>query len=137
MKNIKLKDIMTPNPVSVGLDDRLYKVKEIFDTHDFRHLVVIEEEKLIGILSDRDLYRNISPNIGKARFTFNDVDTLNQPVHLIVTRHPITLGPEATLKDALDILNHHKISCIPIVDEEMKAIGILSWKDIVRNIVLD
>ncbi len=125
--------IMTAHPVSVGLDDNLGAVKDIFDNAKFHHLLVIEEGKLFGIVSDRDLLRHISPNIGTNNYTPKDLDTLKKRVHQIVTRQPITLRPEASIADAVAIFNTHRISCIPIVDKENVPVGIISWRDILKN----
>jgi acetoin utilization protein AcuB len=125
--------IMSEHPVSVGLDDSLGAVKDIFDNAKFHHLLVIEEGKLFGIISDRDLLRHISPNIGTNNYTVKDLDTLKKRVHQIVTRKPITLHPDATIADAVAIFNEQRISCIPIVDNENVPVGIVSWRDILKN----
>jgi acetoin utilization protein AcuB len=124
---------MSEHPVAVGLDDNLGTVKDIFDNANFHHLLVIEEGKLFGILSDRDLLRHISPNIGTNNYTIKDLDTLKKRVHQIVTRKPITLHPEAPIADAVAIFNAHRISCIPIVNNENVPVGIVSWRDILKN----
>jgi acetoin utilization protein AcuB len=125
--------IMSEHPVSVGLDDSLGAVKDIFDNAKFHHLLVIEEGKLFGIISDRDLLRHISPNIGTNNYTVKDLDTLKKRVHQIVTRKPVTLHPDATIADAVAIFNEQRISCIPIVDNENVPVGIGSWRDILKN----
>ncbi|MGZ5817325.1 MAG: CBS domain-containing protein [Burkholderiaceae bacterium] len=125
--------IMSGHPVSVGLDDSLGAVKDIFDNAKFHHLLVIEEGKLFGVVSDRDLLRHISPNIGTNNYTIKDLDTLKKRVHQIVTRQPISLHPEATIVDAVAIFNTHRISCIPIVDNENVPVGIITWRDIMKN----
>lgn len=131
---MKLENIMTKNPVSVSLDDSLGDVKEIFDNVSFHHLLVVENDKLIAIVSDRDLLRSISPNIGTNRYTVTDLATLNKRVHQIATRHPVTLCPENTVLDAAKIFNTHRISCIPVVDFENKPVGIISWRDIMKHL---
>lgn len=125
--------IMSFPPVSVGLDDPLSLVKDIFDHAKFHHLLVIEEGKLFGVISDRDLLKAISPNIGTNIYTYKDMETLNKKVHQIVTRQPITLRPENPVSDAITIFNTHMISCIPIVDDDNVPVGILSWRDIMKN----
>jgi acetoin utilization protein AcuB len=130
---MKVRQIMSANPVTVGLDDSLGQVKEIFDNAHFHHLLVIEEGKLHGVISDRDLFKNISPNIGTNVYTPKDLDTLKKRVHQIVTRKPVTLGPDAGINEAVAIFNTHRISCIPIVDADNVAIGILSWRDIMKH----
>jgi acetoin utilization protein AcuB len=49
-----------------------------------------------------------------------------------MTRRPVTLGPRATVAEAVSLLLAHRISCIPIVDEEFKPVGIVSWRDLLR-----
>src|ERR1700737_5516709 len=116
-----MRDIMTTRVVTVELDDRLEVVKEIFDTMNFHHLLVVDEhKKLSGIVSDRDLLRALSPYVGSAAETSRDLATLNKRVHQIMTRHPITLHPESTIAAAVNLLLANSISCIPIVDDKSR-----------------
>jgi acetoin utilization protein AcuB len=124
---------MTAKIVTVEMDDRLEVVKEIFDTLHFHHLLVLDEhKKLSGIVSDRDLLRALSPYVGSAAETARDAATLNKRVHQIMTRQPVTLRPQAVMMDAVNLLLAHPISCIPIVDDEFRPVGILSWRDLLR-----
>ncbi|MBI1892117.1 MAG: CBS domain-containing protein [Burkholderiales bacterium] len=130
---MKVSQIMSSNPVAVGLDDPLSTVRDIFDHAGFHHLLVVDEGELIGVVSDRDLLRHISCNIGTNVYTPKDLDTLKKRVHQIVTRKPITLAEEASVEEAIDVFNTHRISCIPIVDAAGAAVGIVSWRDILKN----
>jgi acetoin utilization protein AcuB len=130
-----LGDIMTARVVSVGMDERLEQVKEIFDTKGFHHLLVTDEHhKLCGIVSDRDLLRALSPYVGSASETSRDLATLNKRVHQIMTRRPFTLRAQAGVAEAVELLLTHGISCIPIVDEHFKAVGIVSWRDVLKSL---
>lgn len=130
-----LGSIMTARVVTVEMDDRLEIVKEIFDTMNFHHLLVVDEHKrLSGVVSDRDLLRALSPYVGSAAETARDLATLNKRVHQIMTRRPVTLRPQATVAEAISLLLAHRISCIPIVDEESKPVGIVSWRDLLRTL---
>src|SRR5271169_2901833 len=123
-----LGSIMTTRVVTVEMDDRLEVVKEIFDTMKFHHLLVVDEhKKLSGIVSDRDLLKALSPYVGSAAETARDLATLNKRVHQIMSRNPITLHPQAEVADAVQLFLNQRISCIPIVDNEFKPVGILSW----------
>ncbi len=130
--SLTVRDIMTPHPVTVELDDKLAQVKEIFDNLKFHHLLVIEEGALYGVVSDRDLLRALSPYIGSTVETDRDLATLNKRVHHIMTRKPVTLGPEASVHAAIELFLAHRISCIPIVDGDRKPVGIVSWRDVLR-----
>lgn len=116
------------------MDDTLAQVKEIFEHTAFHHLLVVESKKLVGVLSDRDLLKALSPNVGTIRETQKDLATLNKRVHQIMTRRPITLLAKSTVYDAIHIFNYNKISCIPIVDAENHPVGIVSWRDILKSI---
>jgi len=50
-----VKSVMTPFPWSVSLDDSLTRARRLMDDHDIRHLPVVEEDRLVGVISDRDL----------------------------------------------------------------------------------
>lgn len=129
-----VRDIMSKRVVTVEMDDPLSVVKDIFDNAKFHHLLVIEEGKLFGVVSDRDLLKAVSPNVGTMRETYKDAATLNKRVHQIMTRKPISLTTNATVKDAVKLFNTNRISCIPVVDDEFRPVGILSWRDIMKQL---
>ena len=128
-----IQEIMTKKVVTVEMDDKLSVVKDIFENSKFHHLLVVEEGKLFGVVSDRDLLKALSPNLGTMTETYKDAATLNKRVHQIMTRKPITLKASATVKDAVSLFNQHRISCLPVVDDDFRPVGILSWRDILRN----
>ena len=129
---LQVRQIMTTKIVTVEMDDKLTVVKEIFDHLKLHHLLVVENDKLFGVLSDRDLLRALSPNLGKLSETAKDAETLHKRVHQVMTRKPITLPPEAAITDAVNLLISRSISCIPIVDEHFKPVGIVSWRDVMK-----
>lgn len=109
-------DIMSKQIVTVDFDDRLSTAKDIFGHAKFHHLLVVEGDTLFGVVSDRVLLKSIRPNIGTNRYTPRDLETLNKPVHSVMSRNLITLRETASAKDAITLFNAHAISCIPIVD---------------------
>ena len=131
---MRVEDVMTTRLVTVGFDDTLATVKEIFDAVKFRHLLVVEEGKLYGVVSDRDLLRATSPFIGSSVETARDIGTLKKRVHQIMTRKPVTLPPRADITEAVRLFLDNKVSCIPIVNEEFRPVGILSWRDILKTL---
>lgn len=127
-------EIMSKRIVTVEMDDSLKIIKEIFDHSRFHHLLVVESEELIGVISDRDLLNALSPNIETAAETTRDTETLKKKAHQIMTRRPITLSVKAEIYHAVEIFNTHIISCIPIIDEMQRPIGILTWRDIMKTL---
>lgn len=130
-----VQEIMTKTIVTVELDDKLALVKEIFDSWKFHHLLVIENQELWGVVSDRDLLKALSPNLGMKSETYQDAATLNKRVHQIMTRKPITLYPEAPIREAVSAFVTQGISCIPIVDHENRPVGIVTWRDILKALL--
>ncbi|MEO6799234.1 MAG: CBS domain-containing protein [Rhodanobacter sp.] len=128
-----VQSIMSTRLVTVELDDKLKAVKEIFDRMKFHHLLVVEEGRLVGVVSDRDLLRALSPFIGGMMEADRDVATLNRRVHQIMTRKLITLEPQSAVADAAALFLAHDISCIPVVDKASRPVGILSWRDVLRS----
>lgn len=130
---MKVRDIMSTRVVTVELDDRLHVVKKIFDSTHFHHLLAVETDgRLYGVVSDRDLLRALSPFIGSTVETQRDAATLNKAVHQVMSRSPITLTPDATVAQAIELFLTHPVSCLPIVDAHFKPVGIVSWRDVLK-----
>lgn len=129
---MSVETIMSKTIVTVEMDDSLRVVKEIFDNSRFHHLLVIDSGKLVGVISDRDLLKTINPYVGTTSETARDMASLNKKAHQIMTRKPVVLGKDAEISDIVDIFNKHTISCIPVVDEKFKPVGIISWRDALK-----
>lgn len=129
---MSLAHIMNTKVVTITMDDTLAQVKEIFDNVRFHHLLVMEGQELIGIVSDRDLLKALSPHLNTVAETPKDRATLKKRVHQIMTRHPITLRLENNVHDAIALFNRHMISCIPVIDAQGKPVGLVSWRDVFK-----
>src|SRR5271166_4951628 len=131
---MELRSIMTARVVTVEVDDTLEVVKQIFDAMKFHHLLVVEKgKKLCGVISDRDLLRALSPYVGTASENARDTATLHKRVHQIMTRQPVTLHAESEIPEAIRLFLEHRVSCIPIVDQDFRPVGIVSWRDVLRT----
>lgn len=129
--SIVIADIMQTRVVTIEMDDRLSIAKEIFDQANFHHLLVVDDNQLEGVLSERDLLRALSPNIGSSAETVRDLDTLHRRVHQVMTRNPITCSPNTSVDDATRLILSHGIGCLPVLDNG-KLVGIITWKDLLR-----
>ena len=79
--------------------------------------------------------RALSPYVGTASENARDTATLRKRVHQIMSRKPVTLPPEATVTDAINLFLASRVSCIPIVDPHLKPVGIVSWRDVLKTLV--
>jgi len=135
---VTLRQIMTPHVITVSMDDSLRAVRQLFDEHRFHHLLVVEGRKLIGVISDRDLFRHLSPFLGHdLSERSQDLATLNQRAHQIMTRKPISASPDTTVQEAIATILEHRISCLPVVDENSHPVGIITWRDILKTLATD
>ena len=127
---LTVKEIMQPTTVRVGMDETLAKVREKFAEHRFHHILVTDRNRLVGVISDRDLLKNISPFINKLSERAQDLATLNKRAHQVMTRKLITAGPDELVNDAACRMLEARVSCLPVVDEYERPLGIVSWRDI-------
>jgi acetoin utilization protein AcuB len=128
---MKIADIMHPGVLSVTPDTSLRTVRDLFDQHGYHHLLVVEGGRLLGILSDRDLLRNISPFIGRALGERQqDLATLERRAHQIMTRKLVTVTPSTELGDAVRTMLDARVHCLPVVNERGSPVGIVSGVDL-------
>ncbi len=125
---------MSSPAVTVELDDSLAVVNEIFTHTEFHNLLVVENGKLFGVVSDRDLFKSLSPNLGTAAEKLSDTATLRKKVHQIMTRNPISIGEHETMHKAIEIFLKNDISCIPVVDNNNVPVGVVAWRDLLKAI---
>lgn len=131
---IPLRNIMTTDVITLSHDDNFSAVYEKMNNHKIRHLPVVDDRgQLVGLITERDLFRAHSPRKVEDEFVYDkdELDTLI--LKHFMTRDPATLTPEHTLLDALGLLVRHKYGCIPIVEKDTKKLaGIISHSDILR-----
>lgn len=128
-------DIMTTEVITIGLDDTLGEMQKIFEKKKFHHLLVLEEEELLGIISDRDVFKEISPYINTLSEDARALETLKKKAHQIMSRNPITVDKDVQIEDAVHILLENDISCLPVISATRDIEGILTWKDILKYYV--
>lgn len=109
---------MSKEPVTITPEDYLAQAREKMEKGGFRRLPVVEEGRLVGILTDRDLRQHL----GYLERT---------KVNVAMTENPITVGPQTTLEQAAELLLKHKIGGLPVV-EDNKLVGIITASDVLK-----
>ncbi|MCK9396823.1 MAG: CBS domain-containing protein [Methylobacter sp.] len=130
-----IADIMTSNPVTVNRDTELFEIKEIFDHVYFHHLLVENESDstFVGVISDRDLLKALSPYIQTAAETLRDKETLKKRAHQIMSRQVDTVTPVTDCNVVLQKMLDADISCMPVVGGDKVILGIVIWKDFLKH----
>ena len=107
-------------------------IYEIFDKKRFHHLLVIEEDELRGVISDRDVLKVISPFLNTLAEQDRDLTTLKKRAHQIMSRKPITITKDTSSEEAAHLLLRENISCLPVLSSDGKIDGIITWKDLLK-----
>jgi len=128
-----VNQIMSQNLHTVLADDNLELLSKTFSEVSYHHLPVVDaDNNLLGIISDRDVTRNLSPFLDTDLERSCDRELLNQTAADIMTTDPITVGQTSRIETASILLLENNFSCLPIVDDDGKIEGLLTWKDILN-----
>ncbi len=136
MHTITVEHVMTQPVDVVTMDCSVRDIRAIFERGKYHHLLVENEAgECVGVISDRDLLKHLSPFVGKLTERSADTATLNARAHQIMTRQLVAVRPRTTLRDAARIMLDHKVSCLPVLDAKRRCIGILTLRDIARLMI--
>lgn len=134
----KVREIMTTEVVTIGMDEALETARGIFNQRRFHHLIVMEGGKAVGVISDRDLLKNLSPFVGvRMSERPQDIGTLRKRIHQIMTRRLVSIEPDAPAAQAARTMMHHRVSCLPVIENGTSLVGIITLRDLVRWVVID
>ncbi len=143
-----IQEVMTKEVICLEPQDDIAKAIEVLQTEKFRHVPIVDVEgKLAGLVSDRDILRNL-PFAGKRppsppklfREHLFAIDPWGerhlQPLESIMVRRIFHISPETRICNAAEILYEETISCLPVVDEQGKLQGIITVTDLMRALLL-
>jgi acetoin utilization protein AcuB len=131
---MSLEKIMTTDIISLELDADLSQARAIFSSHKIHHILITNQKILVGVITDRDLYKHLSPTIGTNKETHQDNMILTKKIHLIMNRDLVTATPETQVNDSVLLFHDNHISCLPIVNKQFQPIGIITWRDVLKVI---
>ncbi len=123
---------MSNQLITLDIDANLEKAKLLFNQHNIHHILIVNNQELSGIITDRDLHKHLSPAIGTNKETTRDSSLLQKKVHLIMSRNLVTANKQTTLNEAVLLFHDKHISCLPIVDEQCHLLGVITWRDIIK-----
>jgi acetoin utilization protein AcuB len=126
-----VEDVMTRSVVTLTPEETLRDAVSLLRTNRIRHLPVVDNSKVVGIVTDRDIKR-ATPSVlsGVDRDQYDRVLATTK-VEQFMTREPRTVTPKTSLKAAVDIFLELKVGALPVVDDG-HLVGILTQIDILR-----
>jgi CBS domain-containing protein len=126
-----VQDVMSRDVVTLAPEQTLRDAIELLRRRRIRHLPVVEGQKLLGIVTDRDVKRatpSVLTGVGKEEY---DNSLVRIKVAQLMTREPITVPGRSPLKGAVEIFIKTRVGALPVV-EDGHLVGILTDIDILR-----
>ena len=119
-----LEDVINKSPVSVDIETSITVAAQIMTNQKVSSLLVTREDKLIGIITDRDL---------RSRVVATSLD-IHHPVSHIMTPNPAQIMGNRTLFDALALMTERNIHHLPVIDQQtLVPLGMVTASDIIRH----
>ena len=120
-----VSELMTRELLTLKETQNLAIADELLRLNRIRHLPVVREGKLVGLITHRDLLKATG---------LKCPDPVKQPLWAsdIMTREVRTVGPDTPLREAVSVMLKNKYGCLPVVGENGNLVGILTEADLVR-----
>ena len=134
LNKVPLKDVMTEKVISIREDAPFHEVADKIMKNSIRHLPVVDQDnKLIGLMTERDLYKIQSPRRLEDGTWYYDQEILdNFILKDVMIPKPYVLKPENTVAEAILKMVQKKYGCIPIVDYKDMLCGIVTYVDLLK-----
>ncbi|MGO9619813.1 MAG: CBS domain-containing protein [Desulfobaccales bacterium] len=126
---MKVKEVMVKEVATLDVNDELSLANDIMRLGRIRHLPVVDGARLVGIVSERDLFRSsLAQALGCGGQTPRE---LMKAVRIkdIMVRELVTISPELNLCKAVRMMVDKKIGCLPVVDQD-RLVGLITETDI-------
>jgi acetoin utilization protein AcuB len=135
MKQELVKDWMTRNVVTITPDTTLPEARRLMIEKHIRRLPVVKDDHLVGIVTLGDV-RGAEAS-GATSLSIWELNYLLSKLKIkeIMTRNLVKISPNATIGQAAEAMLEHKVSGLPVVEEERKLVGIITESDIFRLVV--
>jgi CBS domain-containing protein len=126
-----VEDVMTRDVVTLTPEQTLRDAIDLLRRERIRHLPVVEGQKLLGIVTDRDVKRATPSVLAGVANDEYDNSLLTITVRQLMTREPVTVPGRSPLKKAVAIFINTRVGALPVVDDG-HLIGILTSIDVLR-----
>jgi len=127
------RDLMTPDPLTVTSKSTIAEAWEVMRELAVRHVPVVEDGALVGMLSDRDLARVDMVRVLRVEGADALREELETPIVEVMSSDVISVGPETEMSEVISLLLEHKIGAVPVVEPGTHdVVGIISYVDLLR-----
>lgn len=119
-----IRDAMTSNPRSVEMSTPVVEAARLMKSEDVGPLPVTEGDRLVGIVTDRDIV---------VRVVAEGKDVQSTTVGEIASKDLVTIDPQQDLDEALRLMAQHQVRRLPVVEEDGRLVGILAQADVAQE----
>lgn len=126
-----VRELMQPEVVTLCASSTLDLADDIMRLGRIRHLPVIAGDQLIGILSQRDLYRAAISSLLQLSRSAEQQFLAQVRVQDVMTPSPCVTTPDASIRSAVRLMLERKIGCLPVV-EKGRLVGLIAESDCLR-----
>jgi len=139
LRNIKIREIMTPNPISINVKSPIGEAIKMLYDQVFKSLPVVDSEKhLLGVITSSDLVNQgilpfYLPLLDKTDVDRRDL--LNKAYEVsvsdVMSKPAVTINQDATAQEAANLMTSRRIKRLPVVDDQGKLVGMISRIDLI------
>jgi len=136
MKNGKegvVREIMMGSPVTLKPEDTLDLANDVISLGRIRHIPVLADGRLVGLLSERDLIGAAANHIFGLKQKSKSALLKTVVINDVMKKKVITVAPDTPIKDAARLMADKKIGCVPVVSAGA-LVGLLTTTDILRYV---
>jgi CBS domain-containing membrane protein len=126
-----VRDLMQREVATLRVSDTLGLADDIMQLGRIRHLPVLSAGVVVGIVSQRDLYRAAVSSMLQMQRSAEREWLAKVPVQAVMSPNVITVAPGNTMQVAVELMLQHRIGCLPVV-EHGKLVGLVSESDCLR-----
>jgi CBS domain-containing protein len=119
-----IRDLMTENPCSIDADKSVAYAAKMMRDEDVGLAPIVEGDKLIGTLTDRDI---------AIRVVAEGKDADETTVREIASTNLVTIDPQQDLDEALRLMAKHQVRRLPVVEEDGRLVGVVAQADVARE----
>ena len=128
---MKVQKIMATDLVTLHVDEELSLASDIMNLARIRHLPILEGDRLVGIISQRDLFRASLASVMGYDYAETRNHLKSVAIREAMVKEVITVGPDSEVQEAGRIMLEKKIGCLPVVQDN-RLVGMLTETDVLR-----
>jgi len=131
-----VREVMTQWPISVHPETSTREALRLLDEHTITAMPVVQPDgRIVGVVSEADLVRDAVPGDPRTHLDISrDDPRTSRPgtVAEVMNHHPVTVGPQADVAEAVELMTSTAVKSVPVVDDTLHVLGMLSRRDVVH-----